>query len=212
MGEVLAIGEYADNADLMVACRELGYLSDEMLIVDPTFGLGRFWKRWMPSNLWGSDLNGSKSPFGRSVDACVLPFEDAWVDAVVLDPPYKLNGRASAGGPATSDESYGVDGDYVPWQERHRLICGMVTEASRVVRDGGIVLLKCQDQVCSGRMRWQTIEFAEHAESNCGLRLIDSLMLVGHRKQPAGRQVHARRNYSTLLVFRKGDGSWRRSQ
>ncbi len=79
----------------------------------------------------------------------------------------------------------------------------MTTEAHRVLTPGGYLLLKCQDQVCSGQVRWQTREFADHAEQ-LGMRLVDALHLLGHRPQPAGRrQVHARRNYSTLLVLRK---------
>jgi hypothetical protein len=53
-------------------------------------------------------------------------------------------------------------------------------------------------------MRFQTIEMASHA-ATVGLRLVDRFDLLGHiRPQPPGRrQVHARSNYSTLLVFRK---------
>ena len=55
----------------------------------------------------------------------------------------------------------------------------------------------------AARLHWQTIEFAGHAVE-LGSRLVDQLHLPSYRPQPAGRrQIHARRNYSTLLVLRK---------
>ena len=88
-------------------------------------------------------------------------------------------------------------------QDRMRLCIDGITECHRVLKPGGHLLVKCQDQVCSGHVRWQTIEFAGHAVE-LGSRLVDQLHLPSYRPQPAGRrQIHARRNYSTLLVLRK---------
>ena len=62
-------------------------------------------------------------------------------------------------------------------------------------------MAKCMDQVCSGRVHWQTHMMAAHAEA-LGCRLVDSILVLGEREQPSGRrQVHVRRNYSTLLVL-----------
>jgi hypothetical protein len=206
---VEAIHVGATNADLIVSCAHLGYLREDWLTLDPTYGLGRFWRKWAPKVLVGSDLEATKSPSLVSEDATCLRHDDNSFMAVALDPPYKLNGTANSGGPASSDSDYGVDGPSVKWQDRHKLICDMVTEAARICAAGGTVLLKCQDQVCSGKIRWQTIEFTEHAET-CGLRLVDQLLLEGSRKQPEGRrQIHARRNYSSLLIFRKEETTWR---
>lgn len=119
----------------------------------------------------------------------------------------RRNGRVyftgNSGTPASGefDERYGVD-VISTWQERHELIRAGITECARVLRAGGMFLLKCQDQVCSGHVRWQTDEFTRHAES-LGLVKVDRFDLIGGRPQPEGRrQVHARRNTSTLLVFR----------
>lgn len=189
------------NAELIVACRDLGYLHDDMVTLDPTWGLGRFWTLWTPRQLVAHDLDAEKSPAG-SVDFTDMPYSPRSFDAVVFDPPFKLNG---AGGSHPSDSAYGVADTWGGgWQGRHALIRAGITECVRVLRPGGTLLVKCQDQVCSGQVRWQTREFADHAEG-LGCRLVDQLHLLGHRPQPAGRrQVHARRNYSTLLVLRKG--------
>jgi hypothetical protein len=195
---VFAIGPARTNAELIESCVSLGYITDTDTILDPTYGLGRFWTRWQPATLVASDLDVTKSPYGTSVDFTSTPWPDSSFDAVVFDPPYKLNGT---GGSHPSDKRYGVAGPNSSWQARHRLIRAGITEALRVLRPDGTLLVKCQDQVCSGSVRWQTREFSEHAEKN-GSRLIDMMHLLSYRSQPANRrQLHARRNYSTLLVF-----------
>ena len=122
-------------------------------------------------------------------------------DAVVFDPPYKLNGNPSDTG--GMDERYGVH-VYTDWRDRMQLCRDGITECARVYNGTGYLLVKCQDQVSSGKVRWQTIEFANHA-ATLDLGLVDLLDLLSYRPQPAGRrQVHARRNSSTLLVFKRG--------
>ena len=88
--------------------------------------------------------------------------------------------------------------------ERMRLLVLGASAALWCVKVGGTLLVKCQDQVCSGQVRWQTREFLAHAES-LGCRLVDMLHLQSYREQPPGRkQLHARRNYSTMLILEVG--------
>lgn len=195
---VMAIQDYSSNSGLMLACRDLGYLSDEDVVLDPTFGHGTFWKAWMPTMLFGSDLDAEKSPTNDSVDFTDLPWDDDTFDVEVLDPPYKLNGTPDP----TIDKRYGVH-LASSWQGRHALIRDGISEAARVLRKKGRLLLKCQNQVCGGKVRWQAREFADHAET-VGFELEDELLYPSYRPQPAGRvQQHARRNYSSLLVLKK---------
>jgi hypothetical protein len=192
---VLAAQAWPTNADMILSVVELGYLRTDDLVLDPTYGLGRWWSKWRPVNLTASDIDPAKSLGWGSVDFTDIPWVDGHFDVVAFDPPYKLNGTASA-----PDAAYGVD---VPssWQGRHALIRDGLDECVRVAKPGGYILLKCQDQVCSGAVRWQTHEFTAHAES-LGCRLVDALYMIGSRPQPAGRrQVHARRNLSTLLIL-----------
>lgn len=197
---VLATDKRATNAELIVDCVTLGYLDYEAMTLDPTYGEGTFWKKWRPAYLTACDLDAAKSPLGVSVDFTRLPWSDRSFYSVVFDPPYKLNGNPS--NTDGMDARYGVD-VYTDWRARMGLIRIGITECARVLGDG-YLLLKCQDQVCSGKVRWQTLEFTKHAEM-CGLGLVDRLDFLSYRPQPAGRrQVHARRNSSTLLVFKRG--------
>lgn len=197
---VVAITAWPSNAELIADCARLGYLRPEWRTLDPTYGYGTFWNIWRPDELIASDLDPAKSPTGESVDATALPHADRSMPAVVLDGPYKLNGNPSDTDGA--DERYGVN-RYTDWRDRMTLLRDMLTEGARVLGDG-YLLFKCQDQVCSGKVRWQTVEFTNHAAS-LGLGLVDRLDRLGYRPQPKGRrQVHARRNASTLLVFKRG--------
>lgn len=208
---VMAFGDWKDNAELIAAAAQLGYLHRDWATLDPTYGLGRFWTIFRPAALTACDLNPDRSPLGRPVDFRMLPFADRSFRAVVLDGPYKLNGTSTGAGASASDEDYGVD-EWASVDDRHKLICEGITECLNVLlagarsdrATGGYLLVKCMDQVNGGKVRWQTRLFADHAETYPGVRLVDMLHLPGYRAQPSGRsQQHARRNYSTLLVLRK---------
>lgn len=195
---ILSADTYLTNAEMIEAVAKLGRLRHTDLVLDPTYGQGTWWKRWQPDTLVASDLHPRPSAPCRRADFTALPHPDATFDVVAFDPPYKLNGTPTP----TVDDRYGV-GVSTRWQDRHALIREGITECIRVLKPKGVLLVKCQDQVCSGQVRWQTIEFTNHATAQ-GLRLADMLHKLGGRPQPKKRrQVHAAHNYSTLLIFKK---------
>lgn len=192
MSDVLAIGGWKNNAELIADVARLGYLDGSVL--DLTYGLGNFWTVWRPEQLTTNDLNPERD-VEHSVDFRDTGWTAGRFDAVVFDPPYRLNGTPDQ----DYDDSYGISTP-TRWQDRMAMILDGVKEACRISRR--YVLVKCQAQVVSGKVVWQDIEMAKVAEE-CGARLRDRFDLVTPmRPQPAGRrQVHARRNHSTLLVF-----------
>lgn len=196
---ILAAHPWPTNGQLIADCARLGYLTPDSYTLDPTWGHGTWWTIWRPHRLEASDLDPTKSPTGTSIDVTNLPWDDNTFDAVTFDPPYKLNGTPTH----QVDDRYGVAGAYTSRDDRHRLILDGITECARVLRPGGRLLVKVQDQVNGGRVRWQTDLATAHA-LELGLHKTDALLMLGGRPQPEGRrQVHARRNYSTLLVFTK---------
>jgi len=194
-GEVLAHNPGRSNATLILNVHRLGYIRDEDTVLDTTYGQGTFWRKYRPALLVTNDLDPATDATFHE-DFRALPFEARQFDVVVFDPPYKLNGTPS--GPM--DDRYGV-GTYTRWQDRMDLcVQGIATCAAVCSRT---LLIKCMDQVVSGRVRWQSRIFADVAEG-CGFRLEDMLLMPSGRPQPEGRrQVHARRNYSNLLVLER---------
>lgn len=202
---VLAAHRWPTNAHLIADVAALGYLRKEWRTLDVTYGEGVFWRRWQPDRLTRTDLDPAKSPdHPDGVDFRRLPFVTAAFDVVVLDPPYALRGTPASAG---MDARYGTD-VVSSWQDRHQLIRDGITECARVA--SRVLLLKCQPQVCSGAVRWQDIEFVNHA-ATVGLVLVDRFDMLGTaRPQPArtradGKpsvQQHAHGRPSCLLVFR----------
>lgn len=197
---VRAWNDWPTNADLIVDVARLGWLRDDDRVLDPTYGLGVFWKKWRPRRFVGCDIDPEKSMLGRSVDFTDLPWHGQFFDAVVFDPPYKLNGTPDG----TMDGRYGVH-EVSTWQDRMELIGAGARECARVSCDR--LLIKCQDQVSSGQVRWQTDYVTDVIGGLGGWRKVDRFDMIGTaRPQPGDRkQKHAHGRPSTLLVFqRKG--------
>jgi hypothetical protein len=182
------------NAMLVRDAAALGHLDGT--VVDLTWGRGRFWTAWRPQRLVSVDLHTRADV---RADFTRLPFPDACFDAAVFDPPYKYNGTPTHA--MDTGGGYGIDRP-VTVTERDALIVAGCIEAARVASRR--VLVKCQDQVVSGRKRWQTWIVAD-AMRDIGWRLVDRLEVWGARPQPAGRgQVHSRQVTSSLLIFAMG--------
>jgi hypothetical protein len=195
--DVLVMGSRRTNAEAIRDCFTLGYLRPEWHVLDATYGLGRFWTLQCPDHLVTNDLH-TQATWRR--DFTDLLCQNRAFNAVVFDPPYKLNGTSTGKGAAASDKGYGVH-TASTWQDRHDLIFRGITECARVA--DRMLLIKCQDQVVSGKKRWQTRLFADAAETE-GFTLVDQLHVGGYRAQPPGRrQVHARQDYSTLLILER---------
>ncbi len=174
----------------------LGYVSGE--VFDATFGIsGGFWKEYHPGlRLTTNDLN---APADYNEDFRAFSFDDRSSETVVFDPPYKLNGTPAMG---DMDSRFGTADEHGKLNREGKLA---------MIRDGAIecwritdrwLLVKCMDQVEGGKMRWQT-HMIHNALEPLGARLVDRFdFLTTPRPQPGDRrQLTARSNYSTLMVF-----------
>lgn len=197
-GIVLAATAWPTNGHLIADVHRLGYIPDGP-VLDVTYGAGTWWKVWRPEHLVAHDLDPDKAPDGTSTDFRHLPHPDGAFVAVAYDPPYKLNGTPTH----AVDDRYGVAGAYTSVADRHQLIYDGLVECARVLAPGGHLLVKCQDQVNAGKVRWQT-DLITSWSADLDLEKVDAFLMLGGRAQPDGRrQVHARRNFSTLLVMRR---------
>lgn len=205
---VLAASRWRSNAELIADCARLHYLRADWVTLDPTYGRGVWWKAWRPDRLVTCTdrlvPTGDETCTYHGVDFRDLPMRDNSFDAVAYDPPYVSIGGRKTTGIADMHDRFGLTHAPTSPAGVQQLINDGLTEMLRVVKPRGIVLAKCQDYVSSGRLWPGTHHTLTHA-LDLGFELLDRFEHVTHpRPQPArARQVHARRNLSTLFVFRK---------
>lgn len=195
-GPVRAAHAWSTNAHMIADVARLGYLDGHVL--DATIGVaGGFWKQWKPEQLTTNDVDPTVLADFHE-DARALPFADGQFDSVVFDPPYKLNGTPALG---EQDRRFGVH-ERATLAERFDLLVAGAVECHRAC--SRFVLIKCQDMVEGGRMRWQTEEVTKALRAVGAGRVDEFLFLGGGRPQPGGRkQRTAYYRPSTLLVFSK---------
>lgn len=192
--DVLAAHTWPTNAAMIADVARLGYLDGYVL--DATYGEGNFWTDWRPDQLRTNDLY-KPADFHQSY--LNLGWKSCSFDAVVFDPPYRLSGRRDRG---EFDQRFGL----CEYRSNDEILADIVAgaiECYRVARR--YLLVKCQDQVNGGRVRWQT-DLISRAIEQGGGRKVDRFDFIQKtvRGQPSGRrQLNARRNYSTLLIFEK---------
>ncbi len=192
-GEVMSFRTTGNNSHLIEDCFRLGYLTDDMAILDPTYGMGVFWKRHRPPFLVGSDIDPTKSPGGatglqlaepgQSIDFTALPWMGMMFNAVVFDPDYKLQGTSSNEGPASSNARYGMDREYRAVTEQLGIIGGGLVECVRVCKPGGVIAVKAMDQVVSGNTVFMT-DMITLSMDDLGCDKFAVFHLEGNRKQP----------------------------
>ncbi len=214
-----------DNAGLFPQVLAL-HVPDGAKVADVTFGKGTFWKRIEPGRfeLWASDLVlevDARDPHTRyrdGVDCRALPYDDESFDCVVLDPPYmegfyrRAQGHlAGSGSHAAFRQAYSHGGATDPeggprWHDAVTdLYLRAGAEAYRVLRKGGVLLVKCQDEVSANKQRLTHVEIVTGYEDT-GFYCKDLFVLVRSNAPAVSRlvkQVHARKNHSYLLVFEK---------
>jgi hypothetical protein len=81
------------------------------------------------------------------------------------------------------------------------------TEATRVLRNHGVLIVKCQDEVSANRQRLTHVELI-NAYTEAGFYCKDLFIVIRPNRPGIARllrQEHARKNHSYFLVFVKLD-------
>lgn len=211
---ILAANNWRNNAALIADVAKL-YLDPDMLALDPTFGRGKWWDAWHPTALYASDLK-STCPWRRKsqpdwVARCdhgrdFRKLDEYWglsFDLVAFDPPYVSKGGRATSGISEFDDRYGLhDAASSPADLQLDIDLGMAS-IKRVLKPRGILLVKCKDYISSGEL-WEGTFHTQSAARALGFRVVDRFEHYSKAPgiQPPGRrQVHARRNLSTLFVL-----------
>lgn len=187
------------------------HVPDGAVVADVTHGQGVFWQRVDPARyrLLATDL-------ATGTDCRALPYGPASIDALVLDPPYmegllrgRIETRGGLGSHAALRTSYSSGQEAEPARRWHQAVLDLyldaAAEARRVLRDHGILIVKCQDEVSANRQELTHVQLVVGLAA-LGFYARDLFVLVrGNRPAVARllRQVHARKNHSYFLVFQK---------
>ena len=190
----------ANNNEVFLDILRL-YVTEGSAIADLTWGRGNFWV--------GIDRSKYKlvrldkyAPCDVKADFRAVPLADESQDAVVFDPPYVTRmgfKKRSKQNPNGSNQkfAFGLDASG-PKNEREidELYAAGTAEARRILKRGGILILKTMDT-----QKWRHVELANLP----GFKLIDLLVVVTKGKPPGKPypQKHSRKNHSYFMVFRK---------
>jgi len=219
---------YIDNNDEVFKDILSLFVEEGSTIADVTFGLGVFWNKVDTTkyNVLPSDLylkEETKRKYARlnprdGINCKELPYENVSLDALVLDPPYMESfyrkQTEQIGGTGTHYSfrraySSGVGNEKAEKAKYHDAVTEMYikagSEAHRVIRDNGIFIVKCQDEVSANKQRLTHVEIIT-AYEQMGFYCEDIFIVVRTNKPVVSRlkeQKHARKNHSYFLVFRK---------
>lgn len=192
-----------NNADMFPSILKL-YVPMGSMVADVTFGRGVFWNNVPPDayKLLATDIK-------KGVDSQKLPYEKDSLDCVVFDPPYMHTpGGTAHVGHQNFERYYKNNGDNRTKLKYHEAVLDLyfrsAAEASRVLKTGGIYIVKCQDEVCACKQRLTHVEIINHLTPTF---LAEDIFVLVRTGKPGVsrmiRQVHARKNHSYFLVFRK---------
>jgi hypothetical protein len=147
-----------NNADLMERIAAL-YFKPGYRIADVTFGKGVFWRK-IDATKYDFHPSDLKTCPGAAFDFRHLPYDDGSFDVEVADPPY-----------SHSRDRHHFEANYRNVETTNglghagimRLYEASMQEGNRILKPGGLMLVKCQDEIESGRQHRSHIEIYEFA-------------------------------------------------
>lgn len=209
---VVLSSHLGDNAPVFRDILKL-FVPEGSTIADVTWGKGAFWKL-IPEGTYKTLFTDIQT----GVDARDLPYEDGSLDALVLDPPYMeglfrqtTNEMAGSGSHAAFREHYS-DGKATEKVEGapkyHDAVVDLYLkageEAWRCLRNYGVFIVKCQDEVSANQQRLTHVELINAWAERFYCK---DLFVVTRPNKPGVvrllKQEHARKNHSYFLIFIK---------
>jgi tRNA G10 N-methylase Trm11 len=209
--DVVMSAHIAGNSEIFPQILEL-HVPIGSKIADVTYGSGVFWK-----NVDVSRYELLATDISTGVDCRNLPYAGESLDALVLDPPYmegllRNNTAHKAGSTSYSAfRKYYSNGDETndSGPKWHHAVTDLYykagTEGFRVLKNNGIMIVKCQDEVSAGKQWLTHIEIVTFYEK-LGFYTKDLFVVVRQNRASVSRlkkQIHARKNHSYFLVFVK---------
>jgi len=206
----LVFSAYAGTNDEIFPHVVALYVPKGSVVADVTYGQGVFWRR-VPAHAYRL----KPSDLSTGTDCRELPYEAASIDCVVFDPPYMHTPGGTAHVEHQNFEAYYRNNRAGSDKKYHEAVLDLyfsaAREAWRVLRSGGIYIVKCQDEVCANRQRLTHVEIINEL-ATYGFVAEDLFVVVRNGKPGVSRilrQAHARKNHSYFIVLLKPKGKAR---
>ena len=180
------------------------YLQDACFDCDPTYSKGGFYQSGsIPRPKLCYDLFPQKEGV-QMADCRELPLASDLLHSMIIDLPF----LAATGASLSTQEGNIIArrfGIYPTEQALKDLYQRALKEAWRVLAPGGILVMKCQDKVSSGKQHMMHCDVYSWAQG-IGFEAVDLFVLLAKSRLMAKwqcNQKHARKYHSYFWVFRK---------
>lgn len=186
------------------------YVEPGSVVADVTYGQGVFWRSVSKEvyELRATDL-------ADGIDCRDLPYDCSSIDCLVFDPPYMHTPGGTAHVNHQNFEGYYKNNGATSEKKYHEAVLDLYFSAAReswrVLRAGGVYIVKCQDEVCANQQRLTHVEIINELQQY-GFVAEDLFVVVRKGKPGVSRmltQAHARKNHSYFIVFIKPKGKKR---
>lgn len=192
-----------DQGEILRNILEL-YVPDRRIDLDCTYSSGNFYRG---TGISVPPLRFDTEPRGGALygDARRLPLGDGMVGCMVFDPPFlATTGSSMAAGTGNRiNRRFGV---YPSERALFQFYRDALKEAHRVLKNGGILIFKCQDKVSSGK-QYMSHCFVYSEAVRAGFYPKDLFILLAKNRLVANwqkkNQRHARKYHSYFWVLEK---------
>lgn len=184
-----------NQQEILLGIRKL-FLEDKQFECDPTFSKGNFYPTDSQDEIpkYVFDIE-PQYDFVKKADCRDLPLENDSINSLIFDPPFLVK---TGEGSIIKDRFGEYDSIAALWD----MYAQSIEEFSRIIKDSGYLVWKCQNMVMSGKQWWSV----KHIIDSCDgvFELVDEFILLArHRMERSGTytQRHARKFHSYFLVF-----------
>ena len=199
-GATIIKSVYENQTDILRAIQALH--CPDGFECDVTYGNGQFWREIKTPELRFDIDPQSSDVIQASSDT--LPLKDCSLNNLVFDPPFLTYVRAGREGNGSMVMAKRFAG-YWRYDQLENHYQSTISEAARVLRKQGVMVIKCQDIIHNHKMHCTHANILVWAASK--FRLKDLFILTAKHRLPSpnrkGVQKHARIFHSYFLVLEK---------